>query len=44
MYTGGRDSLVRIWETDGGADQEPDVALEAEDAITSLTSSVRRFF
>lgn len=38
VYTGGTDSLVRLWRADLGADQEPDVAVEAAEAITSLAT------
>jgi hypothetical protein len=31
---------VRIWRSDLGSEQEPDVALEGEDAITSIATSV----
>ena len=40
IYTGGADSLVRIWNTDRGADQEPDTALEAAEAVTAVTAGV----
>lgn len=40
VYTGGTDSLVRLWRADLGADQEPDVAVEAAEAITSLATGV----
>ncbi|TCD67448.1 hypothetical protein EIP91_012365 [Steccherinum ochraceum] len=36
LYTGGSDSLVRIWKTDLGADEEPDIAVDAAEGITSL--------
>lgn len=31
---------MRIWRSDLGSEQEPDVALEGEDAITSIATSV----
>lgn len=41
LYTGGSDSLVRIWRTDKGTDQEPDIALDACEAVTSVDVGVR---
>lgn len=41
LYTGGCDTLVRIWKADSGADQEPETALDAEDPITALGVDVR---
>ncbi|KAI0930326.1 hypothetical protein AcW1_009052 [Taiwanofungus camphoratus] len=38
VYTGGADTLVRIWRTDLGADQEPDAAVEASEGITSVAA------
>lgn len=38
-YTGGSDTLVRIWRTDKGADQEPEVATDASEGVTSLSAS-----
>ncbi|KZT00847.1 WD40 repeat-like protein [Laetiporus sulphureus 93-53] len=38
VYTGGIDSLVRIWRTDLGANQEPDAAIDAAEGITALTT------
>ncbi|OBZ68085.1 Minichromosome loss protein 1 [Grifola frondosa] len=38
VYTGGTDALVRIWRTDLGADQEPDVAIEAVEGISTLAT------
>ncbi|KAH8119330.1 WD40 repeat-like protein [Phellopilus nigrolimitatus] len=37
-YTGGCDSLVRVWRADSGTDKEPDTALDAEEPITALAS------
>ncbi|KAL5507206.1 MCL1 [Sanghuangporus vaninii] len=36
LYTGGSDSLVRVWKADSGADREPETALDAEEPITAL--------
>ncbi|EMD37802.1 hypothetical protein CERSUDRAFT_114458 [Gelatoporia subvermispora B] len=44
VYTGGSDSLVRIFRTDKGSDQEPDVALDAAEGITALATSHEYFF
>ncbi|KII92369.1 hypothetical protein PLICRDRAFT_102810 [Plicaturopsis crispa FD-325 SS-3] len=38
-FTGGSDTLVRIWHTNLGADQEPDAAAEAAEGITSVASA-----
>ncbi|KAJ3551325.1 hypothetical protein NM688_g4769 [Phlebia brevispora] len=38
IYTGGSDALVRIWRTDLGTDQEPDIALDACEAVTSVAA------
>jgi chromosome transmission fidelity protein 4 len=38
-YTGGSDTLVRIWRTDQGADQEPEISTDASEGITSLSAS-----
>ncbi|KAI5120641.1 hypothetical protein M0805_007978 [Coniferiporia weirii] len=35
-YTGGCDSLVRVWKAESGTDQEPDTALDADESITAL--------
>lgn len=40
LYTGGEEGYVRIWRSDLGSEQEPDVATEGEDAITSISTSV----
>lgn len=37
-YTGGADSLVRIWRTSAGADQEPQMASETEGPVITLTA------
>ncbi|OCH95073.1 hypothetical protein OBBRIDRAFT_641181 [Obba rivulosa] len=44
VYTGGLDSLVRIFRTDRGSDQEPDIALDAAEGITALATSNEYFF
>ncbi|EJD03058.1 WD40 repeat-like protein [Fomitiporia mediterranea MF3/22] len=36
LYTGGADTLVRVWKADSGADHEPETALEADEPITAL--------
>lgn len=41
IYTGGADSLVRVWKTELGTDQEPDAALDAMESITCLATAVR---
>lgn len=38
-YTGGSDSLVRIWNMDKDQYQEPEVAYEADEGITTVASS-----
>ncbi|KAL4254294.1 hypothetical protein ABKN59_002914 [Abortiporus biennis] len=38
VYTGGSDSIVRIWRTDRGTDQEPETATASKNAITSLAA------
>lgn len=43
-YTGGSDSLVRIWHMDKDQYQEPEVAYEADEGITAIASSVRPFY
>lgn len=42
-YTGGSDSLVRIWQMDKDQYQEPEVAYEADEGITAIACSVRPF-
>ncbi|KAH9946996.1 hypothetical protein B0H21DRAFT_741281 [Amylocystis lapponica] len=44
LYTGGTDSLARIWRTDRGADQEPDVALEAVEGVTAVAAGPSFWF
>ncbi|KAH9942276.1 uncharacterized protein BXZ73DRAFT_87916 [Epithele typhae] len=36
VYTGGADSLVRLWDAEKGEDQEPPSAAEAADEISTL--------
>lgn len=40
VYTGGADSLGRIWRTDQGTDQDPDAAMEAGESITCVAAGV----
>ena len=42
VYTGGADTLVRIWDPELGEDQEPPSAAEATDEVTALAAGVRR--
>ncbi|KZT43647.1 WD40 repeat-like protein [Sistotremastrum suecicum HHB10207 ss-3] len=44
IYSGGRDSIVRLWRAELGTDQEPDVAIEAEEAITGIATSKSYWF
>ncbi|KIJ49698.1 hypothetical protein M422DRAFT_59357 [Sphaerobolus stellatus SS14] len=44
IYTGGEEGFVRIWQTELGGDQEPDLATEGEDAITCVASSNEKWF
>ncbi|KAF5326398.1 hypothetical protein D9611_000497 [Ephemerocybe angulata] len=39
VFTGGADSLVRIWDVGQGADNEPDTAAEAEGPITWIEAA-----
>lgn len=39
-YTGGSDSVVRIWNMDKDQYQEPELAYEADEGITALASTV----
>ena len=41
VFTGGQDCIVRIWDTDGGADKEPTTAAEAEAPVTWIAAAVR---
>ncbi|KAG9316728.1 hypothetical protein JVU11DRAFT_2788 [Chiua virens] len=43
-YTGGSDSLVRIWQMDKDQYQEPEVAYEADEGITAIASSNQYWF
>ncbi|KAH9892894.1 hypothetical protein C8Q73DRAFT_76644 [Cubamyces lactineus] len=38
VYTGGADTLVRIWDTGLGEDQEPPVAMEASEEVTTISA------
>jgi chromosome transmission fidelity protein 4 len=42
-YTGGTDSIVRIWKSQQGADQDPPIAIDATESISSITVSVSFF-
>lgn len=42
IYTAGDDCLVRIWNPDGGVDQEPLTASEAQGSVGALDTSVGR--
>ncbi|KAI0727995.1 hypothetical protein C8Q72DRAFT_974843 [Fomitopsis betulina] len=44
VYTGGVDSLVRIWRTDLGSEQEPDAAVEANEGVTCLAAGSEAWF
>ncbi|KAG8956545.1 hypothetical protein FRC04_000023 [Tulasnella sp. 424] len=39
IYTAGDDCLVRIWNPDGGVDQEPQTASEAQESVAALDTS-----
>ena len=41
VYTGGADSLVRLWDPELGEDQEPSSAAEAGDEVTTVAAGVR---
>ena len=43
VFTGGQDCIVRIWDTDGGADKEPTTAAEAEAPVTWIAAAVRDY-
>ena len=40
IYTGGADSLGRIWRSDQGTDQEPGAAMEAGESVTCVAAGV----
>jgi chromosome transmission fidelity protein 4 len=40
LYTGGCDCLVRIWNSNGGTDQEPSAAVEADQPVTCVAAAV----
>lgn len=43
IYTGGADSIARIWRPELGTDQEPDTASEAIEPVTTIAAAVRAF-
>ena len=42
VYTGGADSLVRLWDPELGEEQEPPSAAEAADEVTTIAAGVCR--
>ncbi|KIP10903.1 hypothetical protein PHLGIDRAFT_492619 [Phlebiopsis gigantea 11061_1 CR5-6] len=44
IYTGGADSLGRIWRADRGTDQEPAAALEAGESVTCVATGTSSWF
>lgn len=43
IYTGGADSIARIWRPELGTDQEPETAPEAMESVTTIATAVRSF-
>ncbi|KAI0695530.1 WD40-repeat-containing domain protein, partial [Cytidiella melzeri] len=44
IYTGGSDSLVRVWKTQLGTDQEPEAVLDAMECVTCVAAGRNHWF
>ncbi|KAI8993813.1 hypothetical protein BD414DRAFT_480518 [Trametes punicea] len=44
VYTGGADTLVRIWDVEQGEDQEPPCATEANEEVTAIAAGTDCWF